>query len=178
MLKYPNQTTAIDIWSAGVIFLCFLSGKYPFFKASNDHFAMIEIVTLFGSERCANVAKLLHKDITCSPTCHPQNLISICEHLRSSLHTQKQKGYGSNTKSHSLKDDFMRLHSIKPNCDVKFEPTIEHSSSSESNMSYRDASPTFSSAVTYDLLERCLDVNPFTRITGSQALQHPFFRQK
>lgn len=27
----------------------------------------------------------------------------------------------------------------------------------------------------YDLLQRCLDLNPQTRITASQALQHPFF---
>ncbi len=28
----------------------------------------------------------------------------------------------------------------------------------------------------YDLLERCLDLNPATRITASEALKHPFFR--
>lgn len=30
----------------------------------------------------------------------------------------------------------------------------------------------------YHLLERCLDLNPFTRITASEALQHPFFSEK
>jgi hypothetical protein len=29
---------------------------------------------------------------------------------------------------------------------------------------------------TYDLLERCLDLNPATRITASEALKHPFLR--
>jgi len=32
----------------------------------------------------------------------------------------------------------------------------------------------FAPAVAYDLLEKCLDLNPFTRITASLALQHPF----
>ena len=32
LLKYPKQTTAIDIWSAGVIFLSLLSSKYPFLR--------------------------------------------------------------------------------------------------------------------------------------------------
>ena len=29
----------------------------------------------------------------------------------------------------------------------------------------------------YDLLKRCLDLNPNTRITASQALDHPFFKE-
>jgi len=159
MVKYPNQTAAIDVWSAGVIFLCFLSGRYPFFQASSDHFTLMEIITLFGSERCSNVAKLLHKEITCLPSCHPQNLTEIYEHLRSVL----------------PKVDSKRLHSISPNCTVMFEPTFKNSSPLGST--YKDTSQNFTSAVAYDLLERCLDVNPFTRITSSQALQHPFFRQ-
>ena len=28
----------------------------------------------------------------------------------------------------------------------------------------------------YDLLERCLDLNPHTRITAAEALEHPFFK--
>ena len=27
----------------------------------------------------------------------------------------------------------------------------------------------------YELLERCLDLNPHTRITATEALEHPFF---
>ena len=30
----------------------------------------------------------------------------------------------------------------------------------------------------YDLLERCLDLNPYTRITASQALEHAFFKNE
>ncbi|XP_076316158.1 cell division cycle 7-related protein kinase-like [Tachypleus tridentatus] len=32
LLKYKAQTTAIDVWSAGVIFLSLLSGSYLFFE--------------------------------------------------------------------------------------------------------------------------------------------------
>ena len=57
LLKYPHQTTAVDIWSAGVILLCLLSGRYPFFKAHDDMSAMAQIVALFGSEECIAAAK-------------------------------------------------------------------------------------------------------------------------
>lgn len=32
LLKCPNQSTILDIWSAGVILLCLFSAKYPFLK--------------------------------------------------------------------------------------------------------------------------------------------------
>lgn len=39
---------AVDIWSAGVIFLSLLSGRYPFFKASDDMTSLAQIVSIFG----------------------------------------------------------------------------------------------------------------------------------
>ncbi|XP_049273218.1 cell division cycle 7-related protein kinase isoform X2 [Rhipicephalus sanguineus] len=49
LLKYRNQTTAVDMWSAGVIFLSLLSGRYPFFRAQDDLTALAEIITVIGS---------------------------------------------------------------------------------------------------------------------------------
>lgn len=40
---------AVDIWSAGVIFLSLLSGRYPFFRAQDDLTALAEIITVVGS---------------------------------------------------------------------------------------------------------------------------------
>jgi len=48
---------AVDIWSAGMILLCLLSGKYPFFKANDDFTAMMQIVTLMGSHECETAAR-------------------------------------------------------------------------------------------------------------------------
>jgi len=126
LLKSWNQTSAVDVWSAGIILLCILSGKYPFFKVLNDGTALMEIITLFGSERCISVAKLLQKDLTCSKICPSHSLSQVCESLRTNS-----------------------LLPTASNCD-----------------SLRKA---------YDLLEKCLDVNPFTRITAAEVLQHPFF---
>ena len=44
----------MDLWSAGVIFLSLLSGRYPFFKAPDDMTALAQIIAVVGSD---NVVK-------------------------------------------------------------------------------------------------------------------------
>ncbi|KAH0489458.1 hypothetical protein TgHK011_009886 [Trichoderma gracile] len=59
LFKCTEQTTAIDIWSAGVILLTILSKRFPFFNSADDVEAMIEIATIFGTKRM-KAAGLLH----------------------------------------------------------------------------------------------------------------------
>lgn len=48
---------AIDVWSAGVILLSLLSGRYPFFKAGDDLIALTQIMTIRGSRETIKAAK-------------------------------------------------------------------------------------------------------------------------
>jgi len=50
---YPG----VDIWSAGVIMLSLLSGRYPFFKSGDDLNAIAQIISIFGSEQVSASAK-------------------------------------------------------------------------------------------------------------------------
>lgn len=50
-------TAAIDVWSAGVILLSLLSGRYPFFKATDDMIALVQIMTLRGSRETIKAGK-------------------------------------------------------------------------------------------------------------------------
>ncbi|KAF4592328.1 serine/threonine protein kinase Hsk1 [Ophiocordyceps camponoti-floridani] len=59
LFKCTEQTTAIDIWSVGVVLLTILSKRFPFFNSADDVEAMIEIATIFGSKRM-KAAGLLH----------------------------------------------------------------------------------------------------------------------
>lgn len=59
LFKCTEQSTGIDIWSAGVILLTILSKRFPFFNSADDVEAMIEIATIFGSKRM-KAAGLLH----------------------------------------------------------------------------------------------------------------------
>jgi cell division control protein 7 len=58
LLKCTQQTTKIDIWSAGVILLTILSKRFPFFNSADDIEAMIEITTIFGVKRMKACAHL------------------------------------------------------------------------------------------------------------------------
>jgi len=115
--------TANDIWSAGVILLSILAGRYPFFNSVDDHSAIAEHVHLFGYEPMLELAKkygvALHasREVMQMP---PQDLKLLCEDLNKA-----------------------------------------------SSFAYPDE--------LYDLLTRLMDVNPKTRITASEALQHPCF---
>ena len=47
---------AVDIWSAGVIFLSLLSGRYPFFRANDDMTALAQIISTIGSDTVKEAA--------------------------------------------------------------------------------------------------------------------------
>ena len=48
---------AVDMWSAGIILLCLLSKRYPFFRAQDDQSAMAQIISLMGSKKCNMASK-------------------------------------------------------------------------------------------------------------------------
>lgn len=56
LLKCDSQYTAVDIWSAGVILLTFLSTRFPFFNSNDDVDALMEIAGIFGKAQIKNVA--------------------------------------------------------------------------------------------------------------------------
>ena len=82
LLKCPNQSLALDIWSVGVIFLSLLSGKYPFFKGRDDLACIMQIIVLFSSKKCMETARLLGKELYCSPPQPSQNISTICQHMK------------------------------------------------------------------------------------------------
>ncbi|WWC92267.1 uncharacterized protein L201_007221 [Kwoniella dendrophila CBS 6074] len=90
LLKCPDQTVAIDIWSAGVMLLSILTHKFPVFNSSDDIEALMEIAAIFGRaamERCA----LLHNRtiITNVPSVdtHPGSLASLVMRLNPHIYT-------------------------------------------------------------------------------------------
>ncbi|KAL3871148.1 hypothetical protein ACJMK2_039165 [Sinanodonta woodiana] len=141
LMRCPEQSTAVDIWSAGVIFLSLLSGRYPFFRASDDLTALAQIISIFGSEEMKQSANLYGKTLVCSPSSSKLNLQTLCTKLRA----------GPVSKQTSIQND-----ADKENAAILSWNSVPCSA--------------------YNLLERLLDLNHFTRITAAEALKHDFFQ--
>lgn len=82
LLRHPAQTTAVDMWAAGVILLSMLSRRYPFFKAKDDMEALAQIITIFGSGSMKKMADSIGKDFVCMPpSVQSDDLKTLCEKL-------------------------------------------------------------------------------------------------
>ncbi|KAJ2915176.1 hypothetical protein MD484_g5224, partial [Candolleomyces efflorescens] len=58
LLKCGQQSGAVDVWSAGIILLFFLTHKFPVFQANDDIEALMEIAAIFGKLKMEKVATL------------------------------------------------------------------------------------------------------------------------
>ncbi|KAH7930636.1 kinase-like protein [Leucogyrophana mollusca] len=56
LLKCSQQSGAIDVWSAGMIMLFFLTGKFPLLQSSDDVEALMEIAAIIGRQKMEKVA--------------------------------------------------------------------------------------------------------------------------
>lgn len=52
LLRNPDQTPAIDVWSAGIILLCILTGRYPLFRANGESFLLFRCRLPFFFSSC------------------------------------------------------------------------------------------------------------------------------
>lgn len=66
LTKCTNQTTAISMWLAGVLFLILLNVWYPFYKARDDLASLAQLMTICGSRETSQAAKTFGKSILCS----------------------------------------------------------------------------------------------------------------
>ncbi|XP_062437392.1 cell division cycle 7-related protein kinase [Rhea pennata] len=180
LTKCPTQTTAIDMWSAGIIFLSLLSGRYPFYKASDDLTALAQIMTVRGSRETIQAAKTFGKSVLCTQDVPAQNLRTLCEKLRGTNSSPTRSKGDAHT--NSVPDQALSVEIDKQGAPKALGKEIQRLQSCQegdgalevkaADMKGWDQVPDDA----YDLLDKLLDLNPATRITAKEALLHPFFK--
>ncbi|RNA45175.1 cell division cycle 7-related kinase isoform X2 [Brachionus plicatilis] len=102
LFRSNYQTPAVDIWSAGIVFLSILSGRYPFFKAVDDNMAIMQLVSLFGAESVRKSSIKYGESFVCSHDKKPEELKDICTKLRRK--TASSLGSKKNSNSEILEE--------------------------------------------------------------------------
>ncbi|CAE6398160.1 unnamed protein product [Rhizoctonia solani] len=72
LFKCESQTVALDVWSAGIILLACLSGKFPLFNSNDDTEALAEIAAIVGRGKMEKCAMLHNRTFL-------TNIPSICK---------------------------------------------------------------------------------------------------
>lgn len=91
LLRYHRQTSAIDVWSAGVILLSLISGRYPFFDPLEDLPALSQIISIFGTSKCIQAAERMGIILQVSENSQPMPLNHFCSMSESGLSKKHQQ---------------------------------------------------------------------------------------
>uniref|UniRef100_A0A182J333 non-specific serine/threonine protein kinase n=1 Tax=Anopheles atroparvus TaxID=41427 RepID=A0A182J333_ANOAO len=192
LLKYPDQTTAVDMWAAGVIFLSLLSKCYPFFGNTDDMTSLAQIISVFGYERINETARSLDRTLLVPEEMMRMKALSlrrICQHYRRLVHRRESTTGSGGTAMAALSGgsspppgaddagDDCCSNCAKPParclCQERNEREVKKEEDEEGGGTADDCDKYGSAA--YDLLERLLETDPHRRITAADALQHPYF---
>ncbi|EMD40386.1 hypothetical protein CERSUDRAFT_130184 [Gelatoporia subvermispora B] len=176
LLKCGEQTGAIDVWSAGMILLFFLTGKFPLFNSSDDTEALMELATICGRKKMETVA-ILHGRIFMSnvPSLSPEGISwrDFAERLSPELRnppTIDPQLYPYNLSS--------SLPTTAPPSSSSPLPRFSPSRSSpppEMTVSAEEHAADVEAVL--DFLEGVMHPESTRRLTPRDALAHPFLRE-
>ncbi|KAI0337903.1 kinase-like protein [Trametopsis cervina] len=180
LFKCALQSGAVDMWSAGMILLFFLTKKFPLFQSSDDVEALMEIATIIGK-------KSMEKTATLHSRTFATNVPSISfggvtwtdfvERLNPDLRippSPDARFYPYTAESRSRQHTRLPPSSSSPSTSrysVSRSPTPQPRMEAPSEESYsRDIDAAL------DLLERLMHPEATRRITPKEALSHPFLK--
>ncbi|GAA5850959.1 hypothetical protein JCM8547_009142 [Rhodosporidiobolus lusitaniae] len=150
LFKCPDQTASLDIWSVGIILLCFLTRRFPFFNSNDDVEALAEITSIFGKKK-----------------------MEVCANLHNRTFQTNIPDYdkGVHANFHEL------VRELNPPIIVENSPDPYGPipASRDSINKWYEGSDL---CKVVDLMKRCLELDCTRRWTAEECLSHPFFAGK
>ncbi|GMM33125.1 serine/threonine protein kinase [Saccharomycopsis crataegensis] len=154
LLKCPNQTTKIDIWSAGVILLSLLARRFPFFDSNDDVDALVELTTIFGVHLMKHCAALHGLGFETNLPTLNDNSRSLSEIVFYALNIEKE--------ANTFPEDSVAFDTL--NC------LSDDGSVDDSEMGVKHK-------VGFHLLKCLMELNYSKRYSADEALSHKFFEE-
>ncbi|XP_073954599.1 cdc7 kinase [Choristoneura fumiferana] len=166
LFKYTDQTTAVDMWAAGVVLASVLTGRYPFFRASDDLDALREIAVLLGSQAMHRTAAALGCRLLTSISgpglCLRKLAARLCD-ARAPAPLPRRA---------PLPDD------VCCDCRLPRAMCICRDPSTMDNETFPNRSYAGFPDSAFALAYRLLEPEPQARITAAEALKHPFLASR
>lgn len=175
LFKCTNQTSKIDLWSAGIIGLSLLARKFPLFNSPDDIDALIEILIVFGVEKMQKCAELHGCGLEINAplvqkTTFNGNLVKF---LSVTLINEEKNGC---LPPNSVIYDTLKFLDQDSNKLVK--PVIEEEASAQAQELYKnDMEDYYDLKHFLQLLYNCLSMDPVKRSSATQLLRSPFFSE-
>ncbi|RCK66656.1 Cell division control protein 7 [Candida viswanathii] len=179
LFKCTNQTSKIDIWSAGIIALSIFLRKFPLFNSPDDTDAILELAWIFGHDKLLKCAELHGCGLEISmPEVHKAsgNLIKT---MHDFLVTEEANGCFP---SDSVVYDTLALFNERGDKFVKPVYTIREGISEKEkqqvNDEFRKKHDDYKDhKYLVDLLHCCFRMNPQKRLSAGEILELPFFHE-
>ena len=67
-----------------------LSGRYPFFKATDDNMAIMQLISVFGTEAIKKIALKYGEILVCDVDREPFEIKHLCQSLRSTTNSNQK----------------------------------------------------------------------------------------
>ncbi|KAI5963788.1 CDC7 [Candida pseudojiufengensis] len=180
LFKCTNQSTQIDIWSAGIIGFSLICRKFPLFNSPDDTDAIVELAWIFGYDKLVKCAELhgCGLEISMSEIHKSQgNLLKVLYNfLRVEVENESVPPDSVIFDTFNMFDQSMDGEKfIKPRF---VEGSYNDYEEAEMRDKYdRDVENYKDHRLLMDLLYSCLRLDASKRLTARQVLKHPFFQE-